>query len=466
MVSVLDIVSDTMLFFDYLLGREDITEHVLFNDTSSVEDQTNRILGNITIQSCTIMNTACSEEGSLMFLCKKKNPWFAIFTLIFIYGPFPNVIATLYGPKRAGMVLIVEGIFLLIPGGILGYIGYSQPSPAAAIVGWFILLLGLAGVGLALSVWLFACDSSSSCPSVLHFALFVPLMILSPAVFIFIKLLAVFEAQNMFIQSQSTYMSRGEAILEAAPQLILQLSVAMITMDPTLQQIFSIITSVLTLSLPSIESYVTARGTEFGFVSIIKNIAVFLPASIFKILSISIIGLFFGPFTFVFLFGFVALYWLLLLYFRVFLYNKMRDFMQSEYVALHFLTLGSLGVSESDAVLRSWLTLLFTIIYTIILSAILVVCYVDPDMGSINLPTLGLIWSDLEIVKEPFFFNLILCSTISLGWIALILDILSAWCRFWFKDSLEDETEFWGKTVLLEGIFRKKVELQLIKTRL
>ena len=140
--------------------------------------------------------------------------------------------------------------------------------------------------------------------------------------------------------------------------------------------------------------------------------------------------------------------------------------MQSEYVALHFLTLGSLGVSESDAVLRSWLTLLFTIIYTIILSAILVVCYVDPDMGSINLPTLGLIWSDLEIVKEPFFFNLILCSTISLGWIALILDILSAWCRFWFKDSLEDETEFWGKTVLLEGIFRKKVELQLIKTRL
>ena len=459
-VSVLDIVSDIMLFFDYLLGREDIAEHVMFNDTSSVEDQANRILGNITIQSCTILNTTCSEEG-LVISCKKKEPWYAIFTLTCIYAPFPNVITTLYGPKRAGIVSIVVGIFVLILGGILGYIGYSLPSPAAAIVGWFMILAGLSGV-LGVLVLGF------SRPSVFHFVLFIPLMILSPSIFIFIKLLAVFETQNVFIQSQSTYMSRGEAIHEAAPQLILQLCIALITMNPTPQQIFSIITSALTLSLPSIESYVTARGREFGFDSIIKNIAVFLPASLFKILSISIIGIFFGPYTIAFLIGFVALYWILLLYFRVSLSNKMRDFMQSEYVAFHWLTLGSLGASKMDAVLRSWGTLLFTIIYTIILSVILVVCYVDPDMGSIIIPTLGLIftWSDMEIVKEPFFLNLILCSIISLGWIALILDILSAWCRFRFKDYLDDETGFLGKTVLLEGLCRRKVELQLIKTRL
>ena len=132
----------------------------------------------------------------------------------------------------------------------------------------------------------------------------------------------------------------------------------------------------------------------------------------------------------------------------------MRDFMQSEYdVFFHFLTLGSLGPSKLDAVLRSWFTLLFTIIYTIILSAILVVCHVDLDM--VSLPTAlfhgNYIWSDVEIVKEPFFLNVILTSTISLGWIALFLDILSTWCRF--KDSLDNENEFWGKTVLLEGLF-------------
>ena len=168
-------------------------------------------------------------------------------------------------------------------------------------------------------------------------------------------------------------------MFEATPQLFMQLCLAMSTLNPTLQQIFSIITSVATLSLPHIESYVTARGGEFGLASIIQNIAVLLPAPLFKILSLSIIFLFFSAYTFGFIIGFVALYLLLLLYFRVCRQNMMRDFMQSEYVIFHFLTLASLGASKMDAVLRTGFTLLFTIIYTIILSTILVGCYVDPD---------------------------------------------------------------------------------------
>ena len=443
LLSVLDIVSDITLFFDYLLGREYITEYVLdvlSNDTSL--DRTNRMLGNMTTWSCTIMNTTCSEEGPVMIACKWRDPWWAIFTLIFIYLPSFFVIAALYGPKKAGMVTSVESLFMLIVGGILGYIGYSLPSPAVAIMGWFIIVLGLAGV-----FGVFVLGFSR--PSVLHFVLFIPLLIFSPAIYIFIKLLAVFEAQNMFIQSQSTYMSRGEAIFEATLQLILQLIVTMITMNPTLPQIFSIITSVATLSLPSIESYVTARGRDFGFDSIIANIAVFLPASLFKVLSVSIIFLFFNIYQPFFIFGFLAPYLLLLLYFRVCRYNKMRDFMQSEYVLLHAVTLASLGTSKLDAILRTWLTLLFTILYTIILSSILVICYVDPDI----VPVKGVGWANFYIVLKPFFLNLIIFSTISLGWIPFFLDILITWCKCKFKDSLDDESGFWGKTVLLEGLF-------------
>ena len=64
--SVLDVASDMVLFFDYLLGGEYIKEYVLLNDTTAMEDQTNRILGNITIRSCTIMNRTCSEEGVII----------------------------------------------------------------------------------------------------------------------------------------------------------------------------------------------------------------------------------------------------------------------------------------------------------------------------------------------------------------------------------------------------------------
>ena len=121
--------------------------------------------------------------------------------------------------------------------------------------------------------------------------------------------------------------------------------------------------------------------------------------------------------------------------------------MQSEYVLLHAVTLASLGTSKLDAILRTWFTLLFTILYTIILSSILVICYVDPDI----VPVKGVGWANFYIVLNPFFLNLIIFSTISLGWIALFLDILITWCKF--KDSQDDESGFWGKTVLLGGLF-------------
>ena len=161
-----------ILFFDYLLGGEDITKYVLSDDTEAMEDQTNRFLGNITTRSCTIINTTCNEEG-LMISCKKKDPWFAILTLLFIYLPSINVIASLYGPKKAGMVGLVGGMVMFFVGGILGCVGDFLPSPVAAIIGWVMIILGdaLAAIGLCSCLFVFG----FSRPSVFHFILFIPL---------------------------------------------------------------------------------------------------------------------------------------------------------------------------------------------------------------------------------------------------------------------------------------------------
>ena len=117
-----------------------------------------------------------------------------------------------------------------------------------------------------------------------------------------IKLLAILKPYNEFIQSQSVYGSRGEAILEAAPQMILQLYGVLLSMNPSINQISSIITSAATLSLPNIENYVCARARNFGFQEIIKNILVFLPACLFKVLTISIISAFFSGWIMLILF--------------------------------------------------------------------------------------------------------------------------------------------------------------------
>ena len=126
--------------------------------------------------------------------------------------------------------------------------------------------------------------------SLIHHIMFIPLVFFSPAIFIVIKFMAIFKSENTLLQSQATYGSRGEGILEADPQLGLQMYIVLLSLAPTKKQVLSILTSAATLSLPNIENFVTARGGEFGFKPIVKNIWIFFPASLFKISSIAILS--------------------------------------------------------------------------------------------------------------------------------------------------------------------------------
>ena len=90
----------------------------------------------------------------------------------------------------------------------------SVPSPGLAIAGWFMICLGgaafiMAGAAaVSVSYW----ASGDNC--LYHFLLFIPLLPCSPAIFIFIKLIAAIKENNKFIQSQASFASRGEAILD------------------------------------------------------------------------------------------------------------------------------------------------------------------------------------------------------------------------------------------------------------
>ena len=77
-------------------------------------------------------------------------------------------------------------------------------------------------------------------------------------------------------------------------------------------------------------------------------------------------------------------------------------------------------------------------------------------------------WSELEIVKDIFKLNMLLCSTIGLGWISFLLDIIITWCKShdwrshnwgplkkvvnWFVDPLDKEAGFWDEAVLLQAL--------------
>ena len=86
---------------------------------------------------------------------------------------------------------------------------------------------------------------------------------------------------------------------------------------------------------------------------------------------------------------------------------------------------------------------IITILYTLILSIILVICNVDPDSGYTYGAALS--WADLSIVKETFYLNLLLGSTITLGWGAYLVDIIIiTWCK-----TRDQEVGFWDEAVIV-----------------
>ena len=277
------------------------------------------------------------------------------------------------------------------------------------------------------------------------------------------------KANNQFIQSQATYGSRGEAILEAAPQLGLQLYIILLSMSATDKQWLSVITSAATISLPNIENYISSRGGDFGPKSIIKNILVFLPACLFKILSVSIIAVFLRGWAILVIVAIIILVSVTLgitLCCHA-LFDEADELRQYwECVFLSWLTLAGLGRTQWAAVFRLMSTITVTIIYSFILGIILAVCNVDPDYGYAYSAVLS--WSKLELVKEPLYLHFLQGFTIGLGWISFLLDIILAWCKShdwrshnWgplskavdcFVDPIDQEAGFWERAVLLQGL--------------
>ena len=381
--------------------------------------------------------------------------WFAILTLFFIYLPSVNVVSTLYGPKTAGMVGMKVSVGIAVVGGVLALIGYLISNPATSIIGWYALILSGGILAMGVMNYYSAENHIYLHISGIHYLLFIPIVVISPIIFVIIKFLAIFKCGNTFLQSQATYGSRGEGILEAAPQLCLQLYIILLSLNPSTNQVLSIMTSAATISLPNIENFVSARGGEFGFKPIMKNILIFLPASLFKILSVSLLALFLRGWIILVIVAIITLVSFIMCItdsccdlqeFEDYEYNQCRW----ECIFLSWLTLTGLGKFNASAVNRLLSTLLVTITYSLILGIILSNCNDDPDAG--YLYGAGLSWSELKLVKEIFELNLILGSTIGLGWISFLVDIIITWCKSKFVDPLDKKAGFWDEAVLLQAL--------------
>ena len=428
---------------DYFGGITELSDHY--------DHEVSNTLGEIPTLTCTPTNS--TSDGQEKFVCVRYNYIFEILTLLFIYLPSVNVIATLYGPFKVGIIGTVVGLVILVPGVIMSIITGSVPSnPGLAFAAWSMLLFGC-GIGITGFINLTANGEEQGDVKVdiYHILLFIPLFACSPVIFIFIKMVAIIKGSNEFIQSQATYGSRGEAILEAAPQFALQLYIILLSMSATEKQWTSVITSAATLALPCIEKYCSERDKKFGFKPIIKNVLVLLPAAMFKVLPVSILSVFFNGMTILLVIMICALEAAALGILHYFYDIPFQLSQFAECICLSCLTVASLGQSKTAAVYRLWSTLYITIFYSLLLGIIMVICKVDPSAGYVV--DVGH-WSDLELVKEPFFMNLLLGGTIGLGWISFLLDFILAWCKWAIGVTLDGDNKegLWDRAILLEGL--------------
>ena len=104
--SFLDIISDIILYGTYLN-----TEHVSLTKTVSYPKDPS-VLNVTGFRRCE--NETKTEYGLYEFSCVEETHYFAFITILCIYLPSLNVMATLFGPRTAGRLGITWGVLLLI----------------------------------------------------------------------------------------------------------------------------------------------------------------------------------------------------------------------------------------------------------------------------------------------------------------------------------------------------------------
>ena len=121
------------------------------------------------------------------------------------------------------------------------------------------------------------------------------------------------------------------------------------------------------------------------------------------------------------------------------------------------MTITNLGRGKADALYRLVSTLYWTIAHTITFTVILVICNTDPSMVRTDLGFGIIDWSELPLAQDLATLNILLVSTLCLGWLSLVLDVITAAVKNYYRSRDKDkedqeETSFWDNAILLEGL--------------
>ena len=271
-----------------------------------------------------------------------------------------------------------------------------------------------------------------------HFLLYPVLVVISPFFIVLVKLRVIFPS-NWFVKTQKLLIGLGEAVWEASPQLTLQLYIILTTFDQGVSrlQLMAIISSSISLVIPAIQLYIQRDRKPVMFRQILAHVPLFFTANIFRILSVTILLIF------------LTLPWFILF------------ILLSGFVYFFISTVSAVGSGDGDAAIEAatqgWIRLTnlevdwnteddeidsnpaerkhsfiwYLALYSIPLVIINIICNTNPNMFVFNIAHWDYYsWAELSLVSldNGVYLNIIIWSTIGVGILGVLLDLLYYKC--------------------------------------
>ena len=386
-----------------------------------------------------VENNICEEKEPNEFECYERDVMFGVLTLVFLLSPGHMMLQIVFHQNLVSSLLVKCYNFLCCRDGDCPGLAWIFLSVSSLVITVWYLSAGPSlalGIFISVSLLLFLvsltsifADNTDGCEySDLTFRhkIFFPFWILfSPIVLLCYKLRAVFP-HNSFVRLQRQIIFQSEALLEATPQLCLQLYILFDRSDrrPNLVQLISIISSSLALCLPATERYLTEKtGKEAQMLEQILYFPLFCTVTIFRVTSISLLIIFFSC---VWTLLFLLLNSLLL----SFLFRKleMRSLGGScsgvasarEGVTNAMVRVTNLEASQVSCWWRRSTFLYYLGLYTFLLTTILLLCNLYPGNWVWAPEKLDYVqWEQLQIFK---YVNYVIPATLTSGLLSLLMD--------------------------------------------
>ena len=367
------------------------------------------------------------------FKCWDRDYIYGGLTLVFIYLPSCFTVATILGPYTSGWCSLMWGLGIGIIGFLLSFLHYAN-NMFEWILGWFFVVIGFATflLGFVLIPQQWSKKKSTFGASFRKKFLFFPILVsISPLIFLYIKFLKIIKRDSKIIECQRKMASVGEAILEASPQYCLQMYVVLRTLDPTWSQWFSIFTSLFSLNYASIEKY---HGPQFSIqkdVFKLQTLVIFLNTC-GKILSISVLLVFFQVNTLII----IACYWILLFFILLIFPGCLYGLIEEndwwnqvlDACILGFINQSNMNGSRCAKIVRIIVFYSSLILYLVFMLFICVICNFNLYNIVVGNGIYGdVIWYELAIVQKISILNAVCGLTTGCLISSWLLDIL---CQF------------------------------------